>query len=173
MEVKKIVYAHIPVDEIKGKLVRNPAYNDQKVSLNGWCWISHEPTHRKPMFQKALGESLKKEGVRNPIILYGLPEGFFLCFGGSRLRAARDVGLETIPALVNDYTGKVEGVEVTEENVRDFFKDPPKYLTFNESGVDYHYGLERKRRDVYDGNGLAWAEDMEFVSIEFPWIEDD
>jgi len=169
---KQIVYAEVPVDEIVGKLVRNPNYCNNHVSLNNWCWIEHNATGRKPKFQEALRASILEEGVRNPIVVYRLPEGYFLSFGGSRLRCAREVGLARIPALVNDYTGKVEGPEVTKENVRDFFTDVPALVEFTCDGVDYHYSLERKRRDTYDPAGLEWARGAEFIHEEFSWVNE-
>jgi hypothetical protein len=170
---KQIVYAEVPVDEIVGKLVRNPGYNNNHVSLNNWCWVPHVSTHRKPLFQEALRESIRSEGIRNPIVVYRLTEGYFLSFGGSRLRAAREVGLARIPALVNDYTGEVKGPTVDAGNIAEFFTDPPSIVEWTDYGVDYHYGLERKRRDRYDPAGLEWAGDADFLSAEFPWIEED
>ena len=170
----KVVHAEVPLDEIKGRLIRNPGYNNQHVSLNGWCWIPDgSDPHRKPQFQEALRASIRDEGFRNPIVVYALEEGIFLSFGGSRLRAARDLDTGHIPAIVNDYVGRFpEAEEVNATNYERFFVDVPKYVSFDgDGGFDYHYNLERKRRDNYDEAGMRWAGDSVFIANEFPWIK--
>jgi hypothetical protein len=164
-------YAQVPVDGIRGKLIRNPGYGGSTVSLNGWCWRPIVSVLDKPLFQEALRESIREAGVRNPVIVYALAEGDFLSFGGSRLRAVRDLGLERLPALVNDYVGRYsECPAVTEENWQEFFTDVPEYLEFTPDGVDTHYSIERNRRDHHDPAGLEWAGDAEFIAKEFPWV---
>jgi len=165
-------YAQVPVDGIVGKLIRNPEYNNNKVELNGWCWTPIISTHDKPLFQEALRESIRTTGVRNPIVVYALAEGDFLSFGGSRLRAVRYLGLERVPALVNDYVGRYsDSVAVTEENWEEFFIDVPEYLEFTPDGIDTHYSIERNRRDHYDPEGMKWAEGADFITEEFDWIK--
>ena len=168
----RVVFAEVPLSEIKGRLIRNPGYNNQHVSLNGWCWIPDAATtHRKPQFQEALRESIQQEGIRNPVIIYALKEGCFLSFGGSRLRAARDLDLDGIPAIVNDYVGRfATGEEVNGDNYSTFFTEVPRYYEFTQWGFDYHYALERKRRADYDKGGLEWAKDAAFIDEEFPWV---
>ena len=107
-------------------------------------------------------------------------EGCFLSFGGSRVTAAREVGLTVIPALVNDYVERYKEAErVTPENVRSFFTDVPEYIEFTSKGLDTHYSLERNRRDEYDPAGMEWAMirdnkidglQLTFIGEEFPWI---
>lgn len=167
-------YAEVPLEGIKGRIIRNPNYGGPKLSLYGWTWREDVSTHRKPMFQEALRDSIRKEGIRNPVVIYALAEGDFLSFGGSRLRAARDNELASIPALVNDYCGRYDsGVEVTPSNVETFFTDVPSYIEFTPTGVDTHYSLERNRRNTYDPAGMTWAEGQEFIAKEFSWIEQD
>lgn len=166
-----IRYAEVPVSGILGRIIRNPNYGGPVLSIHGWTWRPDISTHRKPRFQEALRQSISEEGFRNPVIVYATDEGDFLSFGGSRLRAARDLGCETIPALVNDYAGRYADCPlVTPENVRGFFKDVPEYIEFTKTGVDTHYSLERNRRDHYDPAGMKWADDAEFIADEFPWI---
>lgn len=169
-----IRYAEVPISGIKGRIIRNPNYGGPTVSIYGWHWHSVISQHRKPKFQEALRDSIAAEGVRNPIVVYATDEGDFVSFGGSRVYAARDVGLRTIPALVNDYCGRYdEGVEVTEYNVRDFFTDVPRYLEFTATGVDTHYHMERNRRGHIDEAGYAWMpEGAEWIDEEFPWLKD-
>ena len=166
-----IRYAQVRLEDIKGRVIRNPGYGGPTVSIHGWVWRPHCPTDRKPKFQQALRESIEREGFRNPVIIYSTSEGDFLSFGGSRLRAARDLQLESIPALVNDYSGRYSDCpEVTPDNVFDFFTDVPEFIEFTPTGVDTHYSLERNRRDHYDPAGIAWAEGADFIDEEFSWL---
>lgn len=168
----KVRYAQVPVEGIRGKIIRHTSYNDQKTSINGWCWLDRVYVAQKPQFMEALCDSISAEGVRNPVIVYAAAEGDYLSFGGSRLTAARQVGFTSIPALVNDYCGRYEDCpEVTEANVSGFFTDIPKYLEFTPTGVDSHYFMERNRRGETDPAGYAWMpEDAAWVAQEFPWI---
>ena len=50
-----------------------------------------------------LAESIRSRGVLQPIVVRGLPSGHYeLVAGERRLRAAREAGLETIPALFRE-----------------------------------------------------------------------
>ena len=169
-----IRYAEVPLERIKGRIIRNPGYGGPTLSIYGWTWRPDVSTANKPLFQEALRDSITKEGIRNPIVVYSTEEGDFVGFGGSRLRAGRDAGLTTIPALVNDYSGLYsECPEVTPDNYSDFFTDVPEYIVFTDRGVDYHYSLERNRRDHYDPAGMAWCEGEDFIATEFSWIPND
>jgi len=167
-------YADVPLSGILGRVIRNPGYGGPGLSIHGWTWRQDICTHRKPKFQDALRESIAAEGFRNPVIIYAADEGDFLSFGGSRLRAARDLGVDTIPALVNDYVGRYsECPLVTPENVHEFFTDVPQYVEFTPTGVDSHYSLERNRRDHYDPAGMNWCKGADFINTEFSWIPND
>jgi len=165
-----VTYSDVPVADIKGRIIRNANYGGVAL-INGWTWRPLPDTRFKPQFQKALIESMGAEGMRNPIIVYALPEGDFLSFGGSRLRAAMALEWETVPCLVNDYVDRHEGPEVTPDNYKQFFTDVPEFFEFNEHGIDYHYSLERNRRDHYDEAGMRWAEGADFIATEFEWIK--
>lgn len=155
-----------------GRLIRNPNYGGPSVGLNGWCWRPTISNHTKPGFQEALEESIRQEGVRNPILVWSLPEGIFLTFGGSRLRACKAVGRQWIPAIINDYTGDFASESlVRPDNWQQFFKDPPREFEFGQYGADYHYNLERARRDKHDEAGFAWVQDEpNWMKQEFPWV---
>ena len=162
--------------EIKGRLIRNSQYGGPSVSLNGWRWRDSISNHTKVGFQQALTDSIAKDGVRNPILVWSLPEGLFLTFGGSRLKACLQLGISDIPAIINDYTARyTSSPEVVSNNVASFFTDPPKDFEFGEYGADYHYNLERARRHDHDPAGFAWldGETPEFISKEFPWLQHD
>lgn len=166
-------YGYIDERLVLGRLIRNPNYGGDGVSLNGWRTRPSISNHTKPGFQQALEESIQQEGQRNPILVWSLPEGVFLTFGGSRLKAIRNLGLSWVKAIINDYTGDfAQEEEVTPENWRRFFKDPPREVEFGEYGFDYHYNLERARRHLHDPAGFAWleGEDAAFLRSEFPWV---
>jgi len=164
--------SQLPLDQINGRLIRNPNYGGDKAGIHGWCTHAKVSMGTKPMFREALGDSLREEGFRNPVVLYATSTGNWLSFGGSRVDVGRKVGLRTIPCIVNDYCGRFkEYPEVTEENFNSFFTDIPKWHVIDELGVDYHYAIERKRRSEYDAAGHAWCTGEEpFLAAEFPWI---
>lgn len=173
MSVFSVRHANIPCEEVRGRLIRNPGYGGPSVALNGWRYRDSISNHTKVHFQRALVDSIREDGVRNPILVWALPEGIFLTFGGSRLKACRELGIERCPAIVNDYTGAYSDAdEVTAENWRSYFADPPRAFEFGEYGADYHYNLERARRHDHDPAGFAWleGEQPQFIAQEFPWV---
>ena len=157
--------------EILGKIIRNPEYGGPAL-INGWTWRPVLEVSAKPQFRAALAKSIESSGMRNPLIIYALDEGDFLSFGGSRLRAAIELKLKKVPCLINDYVDRYEGEEVTPDNWRTFFTDIPTFFEFGENGMDYHYSLERNRRNEYDEAGMRWADgDNDFIATEFEWIK--
>lgn len=161
--------------DITGRLIRNPAYGGPSVALNGWHWLESLSNHTKPGFQEALNSSVASEGIRNPILVWALPEGIFLTFGGSRVKACVAVGIKEIPAIINDYVGDFASCpEVTADNYAQYFTDPPRTFEFGDDGFDYHYNLERARRHNHDPSGFAWVDgDAPFIKQEFPWLNDE
>lgn len=145
------------------------------MGLNGWTWRPEVSKNHgaKPGFHEALRRSIEESGVRNPVLVYALSEGVFLTFGGSRVAAAIACGLDSIPAIINDYTGTYASSElVTSDNWESFFQDVPRTFKFGEYGADYHYHLERARRHDHDQAGLDWldGEQPAWLGKEFPWI---
>lgn len=166
-------FSLIPCNRISGRLIRNPAYGGPSVGPFGWTWRPEISKHGKDGFQEALAKSIKEEGVRNPILVWNFKEGMYLTFGGSRVRACLQAGIEEIPAIINDYTGHYSSADsVTPENVASFFTDVPLDMYWDEKGFDYHYNLERARRAVWDPAGFAWLhnEDPAWIKKEFPWL---
>jgi len=168
-------YAHIDLSSIRGRLIRNPNYGGPSVGIQGWTWRPEiSKSHgAKPGFHEALRESVRREGVRNPVLVWNFSEGIFLTFGGSRVVAAIAAGLETIPAIINDYVGTYSHEKlVTENNWHTFFTDVPRTFEFGPDGADYHYHLERARRHEHDEAGLAWLKDTapNWLHKEFPWV---
>ena len=141
---------------IRGRLIRNPNYGGPTIGPYGWTWRREVSKHGKEGFQEALKESIQESGVRNPILVWSFPQGLFLTFGGSRVRAAKECDLQEIPAIINDYTGEYKDCpEVTEDNWYTYFTDVPSSYSFDDTGFDYHYNLERARRHNHDSAGLA------------------
>lgn len=175
MSAFDVRYAHIHPKSLKGRLIRNPNYGGPSVGPFGWTWREELSKHGKEGFQTALRESVRTSGILNPILVWAFPEGRFLTFGGSRVRAALEEGLTEVPAIINDYTGEFAQCPlVTPENVADFFTDPPRDTTFGDRGFDYHYNLERARRQNHDPAGFAWLgeERPDWIDREFPWLKE-
>jgi len=169
-------YDVIPCSSVSGRLIRNPNYGGPSVGPHGWTWRPEISKHGKESFKAALVDSIRREGVRNPIIVYVFQEGTFLTFGGSRYTTCVEAGIEEIPAIINDYTGRYAASDtVTPDNVESFFKDPPREYEFTPEGFDYHYNLERARRANHDPSGFAWleGEDPSWIAKEFPWLKEE
>ena len=169
-------FSFIPPDRIRGRLIRNPNYGGPSVGIKGWTWRPEVSKNHgaKPSFHKALQVSIHNEGVRNPVLVWNLSEGLFLTFGGSRVSAAIACGLETIPAIINDYTGEFSAAQlVSEDNYQEYFADVPRTFEFGPDGADYHYHLERARRHEHDDAGLAWLDGQNpaWLNKEFPWLD--
>ena len=168
-----IRHSSIPLSELAGRLIRNPNYGGPTVGPYGWTWRPELSKHGKQEFQEALKDSIREHGVRNPILIWCFDEGLFLTFGGSRVRACQEAGIEEIPAIINDYTGRYETSDsVTPENYHTFFTDVPREVEFSDKGFDYHYNLERARRHNHDDSGFAWLEGdrPKWINKEFPWL---
>lgn len=168
-------YVTLDSAKIKDRVIRNPNYGGPRLSYQGWCSQPVTPATRKVKFFEALRESIKREGFRNPIIVWNFREGLHVQFGVSRLRVAQEEGL-FIKAIVNDTQDEYDECPlVTPENYETCFTDVPERVRFNNDGsFDYHYSLERNRRDTFDPAGMAWADpDADFITKEFSWIDKD
>lgn len=166
-------YTTVNPMEVTERLIRNPNYGGRVCDVPGTCIIPIRERKIKPKFFQALRANVKRDGFRNPIILYATEDGLLLSFGGSRLRVAKELQMQ-VPAVVVDYTGEYHTCpRVTERNYGMFFTDEPELFVIDDVGVDTHYSLERNRRQHYDPAGMAWtvdAEDVEFLTEEFPWL---
>ena len=164
-------FAELDPGRILHRIVRNPNYSGQSLSLNSWKAADIIPGYQaKPDFYRSLVSHIQSDGVRNPIIVYCLPEGWLLSFGGSRLAACRELG-RLVPALVVDYTGEFRhDIRVDESNWQDFFTDVPKYFEWTDYGIDTHFGLEKNRE--HDPAGLQWDPEGEWIAKEMPWIKE-
>lgn len=62
--------------------------------------------------------SVKEMGVLNPILVRRAPRGYELIAGERRLRAAKNAGLKTIPAIVRDMNDAGSAVASIVENIQ-------------------------------------------------------
>jgi ParB family chromosome partitioning protein len=83
--VPKLVVRHVPVDRIS----QNP-YQPRR--------IFDQESHA------LLTRSVKECGVIVPVVVRRTPHGYELICGERRLRACREAGLKTIPAVIRDLT---------------------------------------------------------------------
>ncbi len=176
-------YGRIDPNEVAHKLVRNPAYPGIGTGFAGCVGVPLVPAPNKRGFHAALERSIRDEGIRNPPLLYLDGERFYVGFGGSRVLAAQRAGAERIPALVNvagntgpATRGRIEQRSLIRRNRSPvkFFQDPPEWWEWTELGLDYHYSIEKNRRDTFDPAGLAWTEgleDQKFLDKEFSWLK--
>ncbi len=65
-----------------------------------------------------LKASIKEKGILQPILVRKTAEGYEVVAGERRLRAARDLGLEKIPALIKDVTDEESLVIALVENIQ-------------------------------------------------------
>jgi len=167
-----VEYAELPARDIKRRVVRNPNYGGPTVGIHGWRSVELTPPRYKKGFFEAMTESVKREGFRNPVIVYLINGELYLSFGASRVRVGQQLDID-VPCIVVNYDGKPVGPRLRRDNWQTFFTDVPVYFKFTEYGVDTHYSLERNRRKTYDPKGMEWttaAPDTEFLDKEFPWL---
>ncbi len=84
--------------------------------------ISANPNQPRSRFDdtslEELAASIKEVGVLQPVIVKKDDDGYVLIAGERRLRAARNAGLESIPAVVRGSAGESSLVEALVENVQ-------------------------------------------------------
>lgn len=125
-----------------------------------------EKINNRTGFYRILEQSILQEGFRNPILVTAgwayhqhkrlamripryLPNEMktdyskiLICDrnGGSRLYMAQKHGLN-IPCIVSDFCGRFNKSKplYTEDEIKKYFKDPPKHIVFDERGVDIRY----------------------------------
>lgn len=168
-------YVQVDPKEITHRICFNPNYGTAGTCVPGTSQVTIRSGKKgiKPKTRARILESIRQDGIRNPILVYHTPEGMFLSFGGGRLEAAKQLDI-AIPAIVIDYVGDFEDYpEVDEENWQTFFTDVPKYFEWTEYGAHTHYGLEMGRKEEFDAAGLAWTQnaDMPDILHESPWLD--
>jgi ParB family chromosome partitioning protein len=103
----------------------------------------------KPETLNELVLSIKEKGVLQPILIRKIASGFELVAGERRLRAARDAGLETIPAVVRNVT-EAEALEMAIiENVQREDLNPIEVAeAYTALGTDFGLSQEEIARRV-------------------------
>ena len=169
----KVRFATVKVDDIIGFLRRNAqAVEGYPVGPFKWRVRLDMFKKNKPVFRAAMTASVKKDGIRNPLLGWCFEEGLFVAFGNGRLQAAKEAGLDTVPMIINDFTGEYDDCpEVTEENLYDWFTDPPITYAFRKTGFTYHYNLTPSTREVHDPSAIAFYDgDVSDFYDEFPYL---
>lgn len=86
--------------------------------------ISPNPFQPRKFFDEEklneLADSIKEHGIFQPIILKPIKNGFMIVSGERRFKAAKIVGLKTIPAIVRDYNkDKIQEISLVENLQRE------------------------------------------------------
>jgi hypothetical protein len=88
---------------------------------------------RPKSFRDALLADIKANGIQNPVCVYDVSGGLYVVYGASRVWAAREIGLNAIPAIVSgpELTASLgSGHELIDlqrgpESFFRYFRDPP------------------------------------------------
>lgn len=66
----------------------------------------------------SLAESIQQNGLLQPLSVRKLPDGYELIAGERRLRAARELGLPTVPCIVFDVSDRTSAILSLVENIQ-------------------------------------------------------
>lgn len=94
-------------------------------------WV-HKNNEKQFQFYTRLEESIKREGFRNPIMVYEKPGDRTFPYGGSRAYMAHKLQIP-VPAIVSDWVGTFkhwERLETVDQALAKF-TDPPTILEFH------------------------------------------
>lgn len=127
-------YGHLPLGEISwlylpaGTGTSLAGYKQRQLNAgpNGKGY-TFQFLERGQQFFSRLKASVAAEGIRNPVFVLALEEGVFIRYGGSRIWAAHELQLETVPAVCADWVGRYPDWEVlaTEADVLAKYRDTP------------------------------------------------
>ena len=99
----KVVYVEKPT-------VKNDVDGNEKVSQLDIDLIDANANQPRKFFDKdalnELAESIKVHGVIQPIVVTAVGKRYMIIAGERRWRASKLVGLNTIPAIIREYTNK-------------------------------------------------------------------
>lgn len=102
-------------DTIENSIIEEAKTNDQIVEINLSELRANPYQPRKNFDEEALNElasSIKEHGVFQPIIVKKSIKGYEIIAGERRFRASKLAGLETIPAIVKDFSDE-EMMQIT------------------------------------------------------------
>ena len=144
------------IEEVKSVSETKKAVIDKVVELN---MAEVEPMLNQPrkVFDKKkleeLANSVREHGVIQPILVVKNEDGYNIVAGERRWRAAKIVGLKTIPAIVKDYTDTkkkqvalIENIQRENLNFIEEAKAIDKLIRdygFTQSQAALHLGMEQ------------------------------
>ena len=129
------------------KLIRNDISNSGGVTEIEIKEIKANPNQpRKNFDQEALKElaaSIKTHGVIQPILLNKNSDGYIIIAGERRFRAAKLAGLDTIPAVVKNYTERqIKEVAIIENLQREDLNPIEEAKAIKQLMEEYHLTQE-------------------------------
>ncbi len=110
------------VDSLLGNIVEAEAgRNTHEISVQSVEPNPHQPRREfSPETIKSLADSIREHGVLQPILVTPTKDGYQLVAGERRWRAAKELGLDSIPAIVREVTAKESlGVALVENLQRE------------------------------------------------------
>lgn len=116
--------------------------------------VSGHITEKKWQHYTLLEASIKREGIRNPVLWMEPPSWKQIPYGGSRCYVAQKLGLD-LPMFVCDYTNDPR-FDTWEDilcirQVLDKFVDPPSYIEFTPERFEF-WGCSQSQ---YEDDSLA------------------
>lgn len=119
-------------------------------------WV-HKKNEQQFQFYSRLEESVKREGFRNPIMVYEKPGERTFPYGGSRVYVAHKLQIP-VPAIVSDWVGTFSHWEKLEtvDQVLAKFKDPPTVVEFHPWAGCQFWGCAQVH--LADEHRTMWAE---------------
>ena len=132
-----IRFGVLPHDSFSDRvIVYNPQFGSVKIGPWGSRPVKPDANkvNRLFPFYENLEESIKKEGIRNPIFCNSIEQGTFCKYGTSRLWIAKKLGLE-VPAIIADFDGRWSNLEqlYTIEDIQDKYVDQPTIIEVEEN----------------------------------------
>lgn len=144
----KLRYGHIPLSEVSwrylpvgtGKSLAGYTEREFNSGPKGKGW-TFKYLEKGQKFFSRLKESVATEGFRNPVFMLALEEGNYLRYGGSRLWAAHELQLPSIPAIIADWVGRYPEWEVLEDEaaIRAKFTDQPEAIQLEQEDLQILY----------------------------------
>jgi len=120
----------VPCPGGAGKPGRGSSSGATRCARYPWARCSTTPTSGARELDE-LAESIRQHGILQPLLVRPFGQGFELVAGERRLRAAKMVGLKTVPALVRSLSdGEVAMISLVENLQREnlsFFEEAQGY----------------------------------------------
>lgn len=97
---------------------------------------TYRQLQQKNQFFTKLVESIKKEGIRNPIFCQSMKEGTFSRYGTTRLWVAKKYKLK-VPCVIADYTDRWDELQKlsSKAQILSKYMDKPEILEINQDSM--------------------------------------